>query len=729
MAKITINGQEYNIDDGLVSALLLGQGQGQQLPGQTAIGGSYPNGQGGQGSLSVDYYGQAQELSPFANFGHRSAGESFGQLQDSFAYNKQLGAMKDAGQLSDSQFGRLKGASVAGGIGAAIEGVGRVAEDAMRLGRTVGYGLSQYALTKRKLKSYRENIADSMRDNYVGLGTYGGGGELLGELTGEYMHGLPMGMEGIATGEVEGGEYVQSPDGTVAEVEGARHESGGVVTGAEGYVISDRLPIGGRIAKEIRDRYGIDVKAGDTYATVVDKYKKKIGLKKAYETQGEFIERLKKNEAVKDSATRELNKQYLWEKIREVKLEEIDRLTPSFEDFVGVMYGVQEGVKHLTPVPSPQERGGMGAGDGVEEYGEGGELWNRLNARLKSGHKLTEKETKELNEVFAEAKRRLDKAFEGNTDSYMDLLGRNIPLALKEELMPPVHRIKLNQPLSPIRSARERLKTVAELKTVVEAKRRLDKALEGNTDSYMDRLFGEVTDPLTGKKIRLGLVAPEVKPLEWTQNSRPTKDEGKDEGKDEAKDEGKDEEYGKLGSSFWPAVGIDLPPSPLQLPTLGEIDYERLTPRLGSTTNPMLHEMGYNSMLQQEGLPDQVRGAVAASLLAQTQDAANKYYSGATARNAALQGDADRYNAQMQGQEDAMNLRLRQEYERVAQAALGNQWDLWGNWLSAQTTKAAQADRDRRMFNLTNSINENYYVDNNGNVRRRGGMKFTFGEG
>lgn len=72
-------------------------------------------------------------------------------------------------------------------------------------------------------------------------------------------------------------------------------------------VITDDTTIEPDFAKYIRDTYGIKATPKDTYATLMDRYKAKIGLKSAYDDQKKALEKLKKNDKIDDENTRRLN--------------------------------------------------------------------------------------------------------------------------------------------------------------------------------------------------------------------------------------------------------------------------------------------------------------------------------------------------------------------------------------------------------------------------------------
>ena len=52
---------------------------------------------------------------------------------------------------------------------------------------------------------------------------------------------------------------------------------------------------------------GLRLRLRDTYATLMDRYKAKIGLKSAYDDQKKALDKLKKNDKIDDENTRRLN--------------------------------------------------------------------------------------------------------------------------------------------------------------------------------------------------------------------------------------------------------------------------------------------------------------------------------------------------------------------------------------------------------------------------------------
>ena len=147
--------------------------------------------------------------------------------------------------------------------------------------------------------------------------------ELGGELTQEeLLSGQYSGENSMETNaEIEKGEHLKDSQGNVSEVKGETHENGGVNVKLEKgeKILSDHTKIGATTAKMFRDDFELEVQAKDTYATIVDKFTKKSGLKKIYEEQEELMTKVNKETQKEDSTTKDINLQFLSKKINELE--------------------------------------------------------------------------------------------------------------------------------------------------------------------------------------------------------------------------------------------------------------------------------------------------------------------------------------------------------------------------------------------------------------------------
>lgn len=260
-------------------------------------------------------------------------------------YSPDLGSRA---QMFGTSLGRIRAGNKVGAnvAQAALSGI------SLGLGLTrniMGASSAAYAASRDE-QAAREKLAKERRQQFIKWEREGGGVNLgngqkmdTSDMTGEYIYPLPKSMDDNANVEIEKGEYVLTPDSVgPMEAKGNRHEDGGTpVDLPEAHIISDYRTIDDDFASYIRENYGIKATSKDTYATLLDRYKKKIGLADKYEDQERVYKRLEKNEDVKDKNTSNLNASILSKYVNENQ-KEIDELEAQFRSFAEIVYGKQE---------------------------------------------------------------------------------------------------------------------------------------------------------------------------------------------------------------------------------------------------------------------------------------------------------------------------------------------------------------------------------------------------
>lgn len=286
---------------------------------------------------------------------------------------------------------RAKTANTITTIASGISGI-------MGLARNVVSGIASEKGTRTNIRLAQEREARQRRQSQMqykdGGGVYLGPNNRFdsGSLTGEYLYPLPKSMEDQANVEVEKGEYVTQPGEEPMEAMGQKHADGGTPVSLEQgtEVITDDTTIEPDFAKYIRDTYGIKATPKDTYATLMDRYKVKIGLKSAYDDQKKALEKLKKNDKIDDENTRRLNASVLSKAINDSN-DTVNGLEGRFTDFANVIYKEQEDRKMKK--------------DEDTYFAKGGEIDNIISRSMKE-YGLTE-------EDIAEAKKELLKKVAG----------------------------------------------------------------------------------------------------------------------------------------------------------------------------------------------------------------------------------------------------------------------------------------------------------------------------
>lgn len=299
------------------------------------------------------------------------------------------------GRMRSEGYGDLStGAKTANVVGTVMSGIGGV----LGLARNVFSGMASEQGTRTNIRLAQEREARQRRQSQMrykdGGGVYLGPNNRFdsGSLTGEYLYPLPKSMEDQANVEVEKGEYVTQPGEAPMEAMGQKHADGGTPVSLEQgtKVITDDTTIEPDFAKYIRDTYGIKATPKDTYATLMDRYKAKIGLKSAYDDQKKALEKLKKNDKIDDENTKRLNASVLSKAINDSN-DTVNGLEGRFTDFANVIYKEQEDRKMKK--------------DEDTYFAKGGEIDNIISRSMKE-YGLTEDDV-------AEAKKELLKKVAG----------------------------------------------------------------------------------------------------------------------------------------------------------------------------------------------------------------------------------------------------------------------------------------------------------------------------
>ena len=159
--------------------------------------------------------------------------------------------------------------------------------------------------------------------------------------------------------EVEKGEYLQTPDGQTMEVIGKKHSEGGELLNVPDStkVVSDYLKIGSKLATELKKDFGLNLKHSNSFATVIDKYKKKIGLDALIEDQEEIFKKINKQNSVEFEGTRSVNMELLTNKLKEIESTKKE-LENELEVFTNYIFDKQEESKQHGEYNFKKQMGG-----------------------------------------------------------------------------------------------------------------------------------------------------------------------------------------------------------------------------------------------------------------------------------------------------------------------------------------------------------------------------------
>jgi len=280
--------------------------------------------------------------SPFGtNEGFTYAGRGFGALKP-ISKNE---------NLTPEQKKDYKALAITEGISGTLAGGFGMARDFMSgfSSKRENQFLSQEAVENqlRANRQYNRGEQDiNANRGYVNSqngGIFQAGGEVPIEemLSDRSVKGLPEEMEGVANAELESKEFLIS-QGDISRVEGKRHSEGGEKFALKGgdKIISDNILIGKQLDKFFDDM-GLNTNPKNSFATVMEKFRKKIGMTELQKEQEVYFKKLEKNAKLPDSETKIKNEEFISSQINEIEEQKEDlKALESF--FADVVYNKQE---------------------------------------------------------------------------------------------------------------------------------------------------------------------------------------------------------------------------------------------------------------------------------------------------------------------------------------------------------------------------------------------------
>ena len=246
------------------------------------------------------------------------------------------------------------------------------------------------------MKVYQESLAEQQRketENYLksGVRYYQEGGKMPNKdgllSTGNFIYGNDNHPNPNV--EVEKGEYIQTPDGSTMEVLGKKHSEGGEMLNLpqSTAVVSDYLKIGSKLATYFKKNYDLNVTSKSTFATVLDRYKRKIGLTKILEEETNILQKITDQEDVEFEPTRDINLQILSKKAVELQSQK-QPLEKRLEEFTRVVFDKQELQKGNEVESSYKQEGGD-----VENVNQEG---NQIEQLILMFSKITNQDPKQI---------------------------------------------------------------------------------------------------------------------------------------------------------------------------------------------------------------------------------------------------------------------------------------------------------------------------------------------
>jgi hypothetical protein len=188
--------------------------------------------------------------------------------------------------------------------------------------------------------------------------------ELSKKLTGNFTEGLANNNPEQAVAEAEDGEFILHNDGEIVEIQGNKHGRAGGEKLTSNQVqegdrfISNHLKASKEIAKNLSKELGFKVTSKDTYASILRKYRKDLGLTNLIDEKQELIKGIEKTKKGKDNRTSQLNLQFQTDKLNKLQQKE-EELKESFRGVANRVFEVQEASKTRKNTTDKMQDGGM----------------------------------------------------------------------------------------------------------------------------------------------------------------------------------------------------------------------------------------------------------------------------------------------------------------------------------------------------------------------------------
>jgi hypothetical protein len=619
------------------------------------------------------------------------------------------------------------------------------------LGRNLMSGMGQQNRYNQQMGDFYKNLKNKrtpeLNMEFGGqLDSYAYGGKKDEEMaTGEYMRGVSNENSEDYNAEIEKGEYFQSNEGDISEVVGDTHAQGGEKIQMEknDRVLSDKSTIGAKAAKMLTDKYGVTLKASNTYSDVLDKVKKKSKLNDLVKQEGEILKKISAQSEIKDATTRDFNLDILSKKKQEIA-EQKSPIEEERKMMFDELFDMQEAAK-----PKVKEE--------VNSFANGGQLDN-----LAKEYGISIERAKELVQQYEsggvakyvdggpgyslskeDSQKRFDYAYatmtangytgSKNVGELQSWMNKNYPDLVDQyfEYQPLTakHMDMLKSGTPAIFKATGISPNKASAEYTDEEKRKVYDALDtGNTnpyklqDNFIQQGFNDNKQDFRMPLIpaKLGIEPAGMVPYDYKgMQPVPLNIRGREETKlsmpgmtVQKEEEIKNRNNGLAGSYLFPDQS-PLPPSALQGTLKPEARFDRVSATEIDAT-PYLQSIRDNSQAQMqslEGLSPNVRQAIMQNANAASQDQESKTRMNIDTAYLQSQEKAQYTNAQTQMREQLQNNNYRQGYESrmfSAQAKTDNDVDGYYNQLQDINK---QRYMDINNLNLANANNEDVYFD------------------
>lgn len=600
------------------------------------------------------------------------------------------------------------------------------------LGRNLMSGIGQ----QRRGEFVLDETNEKLRNSLTNTQYLKEGGDIEKLMTSDYVTGTEN-NEQVNT-ELEEGEYLKLASGEVSEVIGNKHSDGGEKFNLpQGKVISDYRKVGKEGAKKFKNEYGINVKPTDTYATVMDKYISKIGLKKLIDEQENILKEINNQSDTDNKTTYKLNMQLLSERMSELE-EEKKPLEKMKQEFFEKVFVEQEEMKENNSSSYDLE-------SLSQQYGLPKEKVQELISKFQNGGEFTQEDS--LNRLKDFYNQMVGLGFNEQIDFNADDLGQQagkmqkwlaanrpeqvveyfengIPITSKgvdiiKEISPELFD-KIGVPIT-IPSAdltpEQRVALQEEFKNTGKATR--DFWLNQFQDNRWDFRYVNIPLDLQASGIKETNQQPttssDVSSLNRQQNEpveekqTPTISQNKELTEDTT----------RLKDSMSVLNLPDqtpIPPTSLQPQYMGRVRLGEVEPMQISPEQNIAEIERQKASIERalSLLPDSQRQAALAQLSANTQQNINTAITQSQLANQQAQLQADQFNVGQQGKEDILNLENALNYEQKVQRGLSNYQQSIDNYFNAMRQNQLGKYNEIDRLNLLNQLYDNFQYTGEG---------------
>lgn len=552
-------------------------------------------------------------------------------------------------------------------------------------------------------------------------------------LTGEFIKGLDPKSPVKPNAEVEKNEYIKFPDdGTVQKAVGDTHENGGVKVKLpdQTKIISDSLKLTKEQVKTLKEEFGLEASTKDTFAKVLDKFTKHIGLKKLNEEQEEVFSTLRKELEKKgtNEGARRVNNEYLSKKLFDIESKKKpveEQRAKMFE----TLFDMQESEKKPENEPQHFKYGGLSESrfqDLCDQHGltkeQGLQMLGELPKYKDAGtvgdppYKVEfaykPQGIKRLNEFLA--KYGLDALPENASKAEVDKAAGAMQQEAIKSNPEDVYEFMLNESHAPNNKLIQKLKALGTYEPTNEG---IKKAVEDGVLSKED-----VLNAYNDNKWWYRAVLPKVEEAtteevtdevgETTEPKPPKREVGKGEETDTV-DNTTVPTARNMPQLFFTPDQSTLPPSPMQAHLKADTTFGRIDPvKVGIEPNLQAISDSRQAMVQElDSLPPSSRASAIVSLLASTQAQENQAATAANQLNAQNQSSADLFNIGQASQENLYGNQNALNFEQRQMLSQAKTEEDLRNYLDYNQNVAMNNLQTQQRLNMLNSLYPEYQMN------------------